>query len=140
MSLMLRLESLVSDGSKKQTFDYLSLEHVLPQTPSAGSDWLKWFPDEEEREAWTHRLANLVPLHTRKNPAASNFNFANKKDVYFKGKGTASPFVLTQEVRSEQDWTPELLDERQRRLLAVLKQHWNLAAVSTNEVVGAVAA
>lgn len=132
MSLMLRLESLVSDGSKRQTFDYLSLEHVLPQTPSVGSDWLRWFPDKENREIWTHRLANLVPLHIRKNPAASNFNFADKKDVYFKGKGTVSPFVLTQDVRSKHDWTPEVLGERQRHLLNVLKQHWNLEAIATN--------
>lgn len=126
MALMLRLEALVSDGSKKQAFDHLSLEHVLPQTPPAGSDWIKWFPDEDERELWTHRLANLVPLHVRKNPSASNFDFATKKSVYFKGKGTASPFVLTQEVRSEKDWTPTLLAERQKRLMDVLDKHWNL--------------
>jgi uncharacterized protein with ParB-like and HNH nuclease domain len=126
MSLVLRLESLISDGSKKQFFDHLSLEHVLPQTPPAESDWLKWFPDEDERDAWTHRLANLVPLHIRKNPAASNFDFSIKKNVYFKGKGTASPFVLTQEVRSEDVWTPESLLRRQIRLVEILSSHWNL--------------
>lgn len=132
MALMLRLEALVSDGSKKQVFDHLSLEHVLPQTPPAASDWIKWFPDEDERDSWTHRLANLVPLHVRKNPAASNYDFATKKNVYFKGKGTASPFVLTQEVRSEAGWTPKLLAERQKRLVGVLKEHWNLAITDGN--------
>lgn len=127
MALVLRLEALVSDGSKQQAFNHLSLEHVLPQTPPAGSDWIKWFPDEDERDAWTHRLANLVPLHVRKNPAASNYDFATKKDVYFKGKGTASPFVLTQEVRAEKEWTPALLAERQKRLVSVLAKHWDLA-------------
>lgn len=127
MALMLRLEALVSDGSKKQSFNHLSLEHVLPQTPPAASAWVKWFPDDDERDAWTHRLANLVPLHVRKNPAASNYDFATKKDVYFKGKGIASPFVLTQEVRSENDWTPALLTERQQRLVGVLENHWDLA-------------
>ncbi len=130
MALMLRLESLVSDGSKKQMFDHLSLEHVLPQTPRAGSDWTKWFPDEDERDLWSHRLANLVPLHIRKNPAASNYSFSTKKDVYFKGKGTASPFVLTQEVRSEKDWTPTHLVERQLRLVGVLREHWNLVTAN----------
>ena len=52
------------------------------------------------------------------------------KDAYFRGKGKASPFVLTQEVRSENEWTPTLLAERQKRLVGVLKDHWNLA-VST---------
>jgi hypothetical protein len=132
MALVLRLEALVSDGSKKQVFDHLSLEHVLPQTPPAGSDWIEWFPDEDERDGWTHRLANLVPLHVRKNPSAGNYDFTTKKNVYFKGKGTASPFVLTQEVRSENDWNPTLLAERQKRLVGVLKEHWKLVAVGDN--------
>lgn len=126
MALMLRLEALVSDGSKKQAFDHLSLEHVLPQTPPAASDWIKWFPDEDERDSWTHRLANLVPLHVRKNPAASNYDFATKKNVYFKGKGTASPFILTQEVRSEDSWMPSMLAVRQKRLVGVLEKHWEI--------------
>lgn len=134
MALLLRLEALVSDGSKTQTFDHLSLEHVLPQNPPAASDWVRWFPDEDERDVWTHRLANLVPLHVRKNPAASNYDFATKKNVYFKGKGTASPFILTQEVRSEDSWTPVMLDERQKRLVGVLEKHWELEESPTESV------
>lgn len=134
MALVLRLEALVSDGSKKQSFDHLSLEHVLPQTPPSGSDWIKWFPDEDERDSWTHRLANLVPLHVRKNPAASNYDFATKKNVYFKGKGTASPFILTQEVRSEDTWTPVMLADRQKRLVGVFKKHWALEVSPTESV------
>ena len=126
MALVLRLEALVSDGSKRQAFDHLSLEHVLPQTPPTTSDWIKWFPEEDERDSWTHRLANLVPLHVRKNPAASNYDFATKKNVYFKGKGTASPFILTQEVRSEDKWMPAMMDDRQKRLVSVLEKHWKL--------------
>ena len=126
LALVLRLEALVGDGSKKQTFSHLSLEHVLPQTPPTGSEWLTWFPDQEQRESWTHRLANLVPLHVRKNPAASNYDFATKKSVYFQGKGTSSPFILTNEVRDSAEWTPEVLEMRQKRLLGVLKNHWQL--------------
>lgn len=130
MALVLRLESLVrAPGVQLQ--DAVSLEHVLPQTPPDGSDWIKWFPDEDERDGWTHRLANLVPLDRNKNSSASNYDFAKKKDAYFKGKGKASPFVLTQEVRAENEWTPTLLAERQKRLVGILKDHWNLA-VSTD--------
>ena len=133
MALVLRLESLVrAPGVQLQ--NAVSLEHVLPQTPQDGSDWLRWFPDEDEREAWTHRLANLVPLDRNKNSSASNYDFARKKNVYFKGKGTASPFVLTQEVRSEDTWTPAMLIDRQRRLVGVLKKHWALD-VSPTELV-----
>jgi hypothetical protein len=126
MALLLRLEALISDGSKKQVFAQVSLEHVLPQTPARESEWMRWFPEEETREAWTHRLANLVPLHVRKNPAASNYDFAIKKDVYFKGKGTCSPFILTNEVRTLGEWTPALLVDRQERLLDIFRTHWKL--------------
>lgn len=131
MALVLRLESLVrAPGVQLQ--NAVSLEHVLPQTPAEGSDWLRWFPDENEREAWTHRLANLVPLDRNKNSSAGNYDFAKKKNVYFKGKRTASPFVLTQEVRSEEKWTPAVLIERQKRLVGVLKKHWDLEVSSPN--------
>jgi hypothetical protein len=125
MALVLRLESLVrAPGVQLQ--NAVSLEHVLPQTPPEDSGWIKWFPIEDERDGWTHRLANLVPLDRNKNSSAKNYDFAKKKDAYFRGKGTASPFVLTQEVRTENEWTPTLLAERQKRLVGVLKAHWNL--------------
>lgn len=77
MALVLRLESLVrAPGVQLQSA--VSLEHVLPQTPRDGSDWLKWFPNEDEREAWTHRLANLVPLDRSKNSSASNYDLKKR--------------------------------------------------------------
>lgn len=131
MALVLRLESLVrAPGVKLQ--NAVSLEHVLPQTPAEGSDWLRWFPDENEREAWTHRLANLVPLDRNKNSSAGNYDFAKKKNVYFNNKHTESPFILTQQVRSKEKWTPAVLIKRQKRLVGVLKKHWDLEVSSPN--------
>ncbi len=131
MALVLRLESLVrAPGVQLQ--NAVSLEHVLPQTPPDGSDWLQWFPEEDGRDEWTHRLANLVPLDRNKNSFAGNYEFSKKKDAYFRGKGKASPFVLTQEVRSENEWTPALLAERQQRLVGVLEEHWRLAVPTCN--------
>lgn len=132
MALVLRLESLVrAHGVQLQ--NAISLEHVLPQTPPDDSDWLMWFPNKSDRETWTHRLANLVPLDRNKNSSASNYDFAKKKDVYFKGKGTASPFILTQEVRSEDTWTPTILADRQNRLISVLKKHWALEGTANGD-------
>lgn len=131
MALVLRLESLVrAPGVQLQ--DALSLEHVLPQTPPDGSEWIKWFPNEAERHGWTHRLANLVPLDRKKNSSASNYDFTRKKDSYFIRNGIASPFVLTQEVRAAAEWTPNFLTDRQERLVGVLKDHWNLAIKDSN--------
>ena len=132
MALVLRLESLRrAPGVRLQ--DAVSLEHVLPQTPPDGSDWIKWFPDKDERDYWTHRLANLVPLDRKKNSSARNSDFARKKKVYSEGKGTASPFVLTREVWEKNEWTPTLLAERQKFLVALFKRHWNLAVSTDTE-------
>ncbi|WP_434428515.1 HNH endonuclease family protein [Xylella fastidiosa] len=103
MALVLRFESLVC-APEVQFQDTVSLEHGLPQTPPEGSDdWIKWFLDEDERDGWTHRLANPVPLERNKNASASNDDCAKKKDAYFRGKGKASPFVLLQ--GSSGSWT-----------------------------------
>jgi len=127
MALVLRLEARLSDGSKQQTFKHLSLEHVLPQSPGENSVWIKWFPQDNEREAWVHRLANLVPLHTRKNSAAGNLDFDRKKNEYFTANGLASPFVLTQEVRSFTEWNSEILKTRQKRLIGIFEDLFELS-------------
>lgn len=127
LALILRLEALLSDGSKKQEYQNVSIEHVLPQTPSEGSEWLAWYPEAEIRELWTHRLANLVPLQGAKNSAANNYDFTYKKDVYFRRKETSSPFILTNEVRDEADWKVDRLEKRQERLVNLLCSHWNIA-------------
>lgn len=130
-ALILRLEALFSDGSKVLAYKNVSIEHVLPRNPEPKSEWLEWFAKDDERELWTHRLANLVPLHVRKNSAASNADFKTKKGAYFLGKElTASPFVLTNEVRAEAIWNPKVLEERQQRLLGRLTNHWRLGEPS----------
>ena len=65
-------------------FDYsnASIEHVLPQNPRGDSEWVKLFT-EQDRDELTGCLGNLVLLSGRKNSAASNKDFAHKKDVYF---------------------------------------------------------
>jgi hypothetical protein len=73
-----------------------------------------------------------VPLHIRKNPSASNLDFDTKKNVYFTGKGTSSPFILTNEVRAQAEWKPAFLEVRQKRLVEVLSKHWELDLKATD--------
>ena len=57
LPVLLRLDEAVSDGSASYDHQIISVEHVLPQNPAEGSDWREWFPDEQEREDWVHRVA-----------------------------------------------------------------------------------
>lgn len=123
--LLLRLDGLLAGAGARYDYPIISIEHVLPQNPTLYSSWLRWFPDDEERLNWTHRLANVVLLSRRKNSSASNFEFETKKTEYFL-RGGVSPFALTTQVASESEWTPSVLERRQRSLIATLKREWRL--------------
>ena len=123
--LLLRLDSLSADEGARYHHSVISIEHVLPQNPDTESQWCRWFPDDEERAQWTHRLANLVLLSRRKNAAASNWDFETKKSRYFQHDRVAL-FALTTQVLTESEWTPEVLERRQSELLDKLKQEWRL--------------
>ena len=123
--LLLRLNSILSEERVSYEHSTISIEHVLPQNPSDNSEWMKWFPDEEERKHWTHRLANLVLLSRRKNARASNYEFEKKKSEYFQRHGTTT-FALTTQVVSQSEWTFPVLESRQRDLVGSLKKEWHL--------------
>jgi len=123
--VLLRLDGLVSDEGAVYQRKVITVEHVLPQNPREDSDWLHLFPDEDERLRDTHRLGNLVLLSRRKNGRAQNFDFERKKKEYFQ-RGGATPFALTADVLSRSDWTPDVVEERQRDLLGKLKAAWRL--------------
>lgn len=126
LPLLLRLDAEISTGGASYDTRIISVEHVLPQTPVAGSAWLHDFPEDEIRATWTHRLGNLVLLTRRKNTQASNYDFEMKKNVYFKADGTAAPFALTTQVVDTKVWTPEILADRQKSLLAKLHATWDI--------------
>ena len=128
MPLLLRLDGLLADAEATYEHPIITIEHVLPQTPDGASQWIEWFPDDEERGYWTHRLANLVLLSRRKNARASNFEFDRKKVEYFHGDAFP-PFPLTMPVLSETEWTPAVLEARQEMLVGRLREAWKLDGI-----------
>jgi hypothetical protein len=124
LSLLLRLDEVLADKSAVYDHSVLTVEHVLPQTPSADSQWMVDFPDEIARERWVHKLANLVLLTRRKNSQAGNLDFKAKKENYFRSKGGIANFAL---VLAESTWTLATLEKRQKELIEAVQQHWRLA-------------
>ena len=125
-TLLERLDSLLADTGATYTRTTITVEHVLPQNPRSDSEWMTWFPSQDQRDAWTHRLANLVLLSRRKNASASNWDFGRKKTEYFQ-RGGVAPFPLTAQVLNESDWTPVVLERRQKELVDSLRKEWRLA-------------
>ncbi|MDC3728841.1 MULTISPECIES: DUF262 domain-containing protein [Rhodococcus] len=124
--VLLRLDELLSDASGV-SYDHprISVEHVLPQNPKVGSDWMKWFTPAQ-REFWTHRLGNLVLLNRTKNASAGNYDFDRKKTQYFTAKYGVASFAITTQVLQQKKWTADILEERQKELVGLLTKEWRL--------------
>lgn len=123
--LLLRLDSLLSGGGASYNYDVITVEHVLPQNPQENSTWLSWFPSEELRQHWVHRLGNLALLTRKKNSAANNFDFDRKKKAYFT-KGGVSPFAITTQVLADTEWHPEIVERLHAERLTALEGHLGL--------------
>ena len=122
--ILLRIDSAISDGNPNyNSYKKITIEHILPQNPKPDSQWFNWF-SPEEKEKYLHRLSNLVLLSRQKNSSASNYNFQRKKEKYF--NNPVSTFALTVQVLKEQEWTPEIVEARQKYLLEELKRVWQL--------------
>ena len=125
LMILLRLDSILSDSSAKYDHKVITVEHVLPQNPEASSEWVAWIPDEEKRRSLVHRLGNLALLSRAKNSSAKNYELDKKKNSYFMVKGV-SPFALTTQVLSKDEWTENVIIERQREYMEKLTQEWDL--------------
>lgn len=124
--VLLRLDSMLADNPGA-SYDHaiITVEHVLPQSPAAQSQWREDFTDEEA-EHWVHRLGNLLLLNRRKNSQAQNYDFSTKKDVYFSSTNGVAMFALTTQVLNTESWTPAVVAERQERLVNLLAEAWAL--------------
>ncbi len=114
--------------------DDLHVERILPQNPDPSSQWVKDF-SEEEREHYTHSLANLTLLGGKKNTKALsqtlNQDFKEKKEIYM-GKPVALDHKKTFKVMTCYDmtkndvcryteWTPKSLEKREKDLMRIIE-------------------
>ncbi len=119
--LLLKCEYLMSENTVHlSSYNYITVEHVLPQNPYDDSQWNKDF-SEDDRLFWTNKLANLVLISKRKNSALSNKDFEEKKKVYLKKRidvFNANKIFIEQNSK----WNPVVLKERQDNLISLLSE------------------
>ncbi len=114
--------------------DDLHVECILPQNPDPSSQWAKDF-SEEERELYTHSLANLTLLGGKKNTKALsqalNQDFKEKKEIYM-GKPVAldnkktfkvmTCYKMTIDIAHHYtEWTPKSLEKRKEELIKIIE-------------------
>ncbi|WRA20304.1 DUF262 domain-containing protein [Helicobacter pylori] len=125
-SILILVEYFMSDDPRPKRIekDDFHVEHILPQNPDLSSQWVKDF-SEEERELYTHSLANLTLLGGEKNITASNRDFKEKKEIYMGhavklGKDkrkVMTCYKMTIDVAQYAEWTPTSLEKRKEELI-----------------------
>ncbi|GHR49424.1 hypothetical protein JP0099_05540 [Helicobacter pylori] len=108
----------------------LHVEHILPQNPDPSSQWAKDF-SEEERERYTHSLANLTLLGGKKNTKASNLDFKDRKKIYMGEEISLSKketfrvmtcYKMTIDIaHNYTEWTPKSLEKREKELIEIIE-------------------
>ncbi|GAA9250125.1 DUF262 domain-containing protein [Helicobacter pylori] len=130
--ILILVEYFMSDDPKPkriQTNDF-HVEHILPQKPTLSSQWAKDF-SEEERERYTHSLANLTLLGGEKNTKASNLDFKDKKKIYMGEEISLSKkktfrvmtcYKMTIDIAHHYtEWTPKSLEKREKDLMSIIE-------------------
>ncbi|WP_042455592.1 DUF262 domain-containing protein [Neobacillus dielmonensis] len=98
----------------------VNLEHILPITPAEGSQWLKDFPDEEQRNKSARKIGNMTVLLNRLNSRIKNSDFSNKKSAYLE-----SAIPQNKLLGNETEWKKPNIDQRTIDLYNLFKKVWS---------------
>ena len=123
--ILLRLDSLLAGDNELRHNKDTTIEHVLPQTINPDGEWADWWPDENKRDHWCHRLANLVLLNKRRNTKAQNYDFKTKKDIYFSGIDGVPNYAITSKVTNLDEWKEEDLKKVQEEYMQCFKKWYD---------------
>ncbi|GAA7658419.1 hypothetical protein JP0144_02360 [Helicobacter pylori] len=131
--ILILVEYFMSDDPEPKRIQMdknLHVEHILPQKPTLSSQWAKDF-SEEEREHYTHSLANLTLLRVKKNTEASNLDFKDKKKIYMgeeiklnkkKTSRVMTCYKMTIDIAHHYtEWTPKSLEKREKELIKIIE-------------------
>ncbi len=130
--ILILVEYFMSDDPRPKRIekDNFHVEHILPQNPDPSSQWVKDF-SEEERELYTHSLANLTLLGGNKNSQASNLDFKDKKKIYMgeeirlskkKTFRVMTCYKMTIDIAHHYtEWTPKSLEKREKDLMDIIE-------------------
>ena len=122
--LLLKLDYLNNGNTQRwNTPSKISIEHVLPQNPSANSQWLKDFTPEQKAE-WLHKLGNLVLISRTKNISLSNLDYTDKKKKYFDTKMDLFPNSL--KMIQNPVWDVPTIEKNHKRVVNLLKSHYGI--------------
>lgn len=108
--------------------DKVSIEHILPQTPSKyyWQNQYRQFTDEEV-EMLAGALGNLLPLSQSVNSSLQNDSFYDKKTTKAGRRGYENGCHSEIEVAKYNDWTAENIYTRSKKLLEFMENRWEFS-------------
>lgn len=124
ITLLQRLNAQILMDSGSASADTLIsqnyVEHILP-TNTYRKYWTQQWPDEDIRDAWTHKLGNLALMSRKSTAKESNNVFGEKKERY---KKESAP--LTQHVADIDVWSKYAVAENHGKHLGLIGKIWSL--------------
>jgi hypothetical protein len=125
--LLMRLSDEMGDAHMPVDPDLYTIEHVLPQRPSASSAWRQSFPNAEARGELVDCLGNLVLITQQENDRARNASWAEKKAIYGTSSAGKAPLLaVTRDVLGEYDWQRSEIEAREQRLIGLIEKIWRI--------------
>ena len=116
-AILIDLQLSNGEGDQDINEKNLHLEHVLPQ--NATDSWQHF--TEIQHEVSLNKLGNFCLLKDIKNMSIGNKPFAEKKENAYK----KSNFQLTREIATVNDWTPEVIDSRSKKMAEEIAAVWS---------------
>ena len=126
-SILLKLDYLLNENktTKWSAFSQITIEHILPQTPTDSSQWKKDFSDTERAEL-TNKIGNLILLGRGKNASQGRLDYADKHKKYFENNINTFPNSLRVFNKYKTVWRKNELEENQVNVIATLKKYYGI--------------
>jgi hypothetical protein len=123
--LLMRVSAAVPGGVPLPPETDSTVEHILPKTPSKGSDWYEEWSRAKDREDLTECIGNYTLLTHDENQAADRKAFVQKLNIYFRNNGQAS-FAISNDLKGRTRWTPEDVRARREMLIGHMAKEWGI--------------
>lgn len=123
--ILLKLDYIFNDNitTKWSGFNQITVEHILPQTPEASSQWKKDFTDIERTEL-TNKIGNLILLGRGKNASQGRLDYIQKHQKYFANNINIFPNSLRVFNKYIATWTKKELHENHIFVINELKKYY----------------
>ena len=123
-ALLMRISGTAEGGIALDPKTDCTVEHILPRTPSKGSEWYEEWSRARDRDELTECIGNFTLLTHAENQEADRKAFNEKLAIYFRN-GEAS-YAYSYDLKGRTSWKPEDVRARRDALIQRLAQDWGL--------------